>query len=78
MEHEVSHSSTCKSVFDPRTSSTREGRKMRDNLSGEPTLKKKDHGKGPIRWKEASCKGYTFCHRIECTATTLSAALMRK
>jgi len=33
---------------------------------------------GPRRWEEASCKGYTFPHRIECTATTILAALMRK
>ena len=33
---------------------------------------------GPRWWEEASCKWYTFPHHIECTTTTLSAALMRK
>ena len=78
MEREVSYSSTCKGVSDPRTSSTQEGKEMRDNVLGGSIWSKKDHGRGP-RWREeASYKGYTFPHCIECTATTLSAALMRK
>ena len=46
MEHKVSHGSTRKSATNPRTSSTREWRKMRDNTLGEPILRKEDHGKG--------------------------------
>ena len=78
MEHEVSYGFTRKSVSNPRTSSIREGKEMRDNILEEPILRKKDHGRGPRWWKKASYKGYTFPHRIECTTTTLSVTLMKK
>ena len=60
MEHEVSHSSTYKSVSDLRTSSTREGRKMRDNTLGEPISRKKDHGKGQDGGRKLPVKGIPF------------------
>ena len=75
MELEVSYSSTRKGVSDRRTSSTREGKEMQDNVLGGSIGSKKDHERGP-RWREeASYKGYTFLYCIECTATTLSAVL---
>ena len=55
MEHKVSHGSTRKSATNPRTSSTREWRKMRDNTLGEPHFEKRGSWKRPIWWKEASC-----------------------
>ena len=57
MEHEVSHSCTCKSVSDLRTSSTREGGKMQDNTLGEPISRKKDHGKGQDGGRKLPIKG---------------------
>ena len=49
---------------------------IKDSITRGPTWRRKDQREeGPRWWKEASCKGYTFPHRIECTVTTLSTAL---
>ena len=67
------------SVSNPRTSSTREGRKMQDNTLGEPISRKNDHGKGQDSGRKLPIKGIPFPTALNALQQPYqSVALMRK